>query len=221
LNAFVSEDGRRRGLGPALLEDGEGAERLDLTAERILDAALEQFELHGIRRSSVEAIARRAGVTRVTVYRRFPRKEALVDAVTVREARRMIAAADAHITGLADAEERAVEGVVFLLQRLRDHALTRRLLATEPESVLRSLTVDAGPVLALATAYVTAQIRRGQSEGAFAAYDPEPVAELLARFAHSLLLTPRAAIDIDGEASLREFAHAQVAPILRRGGGGG
>jgi AcrR family transcriptional regulator len=220
LDAFVSDDERRRGLGPALLEDGEGAERLDLTAERILDAALEQFESQGIRRTSVEAIARRAGVTRMTVYRRFPRKEELVNAVTVREARRMIAATDARITAIADAEERAVEGVVFLLQRLRDHALTQRLLATEPESVLRSLTVDAGPVLALATAYVAAQIRRGQEEGAFAAYEPEPVAELLARFAHSLLLTPRAAIELEGEASLREFARAQVAPIVRHGGGG-
>jgi AcrR family transcriptional regulator len=191
-------------------------ETLDLTGERILDAALEQFEAEGIRRSSVEAVARRAGVSRVTVYRRFPRKESLVGAVVAREASRMIAAADAHITAIPDAETRAVEGFAFLLQRLREHELTRRLIAIEPEGVLSSLTVEAGPVLALATRYVAQQIRRGQQEGAFPAYDPEPVAELLVRFAHSIVLTPRASVELDGEDAVREFARAHVNPILRR-----
>jgi AcrR family transcriptional regulator len=191
-------------------------EPLDLTTERILDAALEQFEESGIRRSSVEAVARRAGVSRVTVYRRFPRKQSLVNAVAAREATRMIAAADEHITGIPDAETRTVEGFVFLLQRLREHELTRRLIAIEPDSVLTSLTVDAGPVIELATRYVAQQIRRGQEEGAFPAYEAEPVAELLARFAHSLVLTPRALVDFDDTEAVREFARAHVAPILKR-----
>ena len=191
-------------------------EPLDVTTERILDAALEQFEVAGIRRSTVEAVAQRAGVSRVTVYRRFPRKESLVNAVAAREASRMIAAADEHITAITDAETRTVEGFVFLLQRLRDHQLTRRLIAIEPESVLSSLTVDAGPVLELATRYVAQQIRRGQEEGAFPAYDAEPVAELLVRFGHSVVLTPRAVVDFDDTEAVREFARAHVAPILKR-----
>jgi AcrR family transcriptional regulator len=189
---------------------------LDLTAERILDAALEQFEAEGIRRSSVEAVAQRAGVSRVTVYRRFPRKDSLVNAVAAREASRMIAATDEHITAIEDAETRTVEGFVFLLQRLREHELTRRLIAIEPQSVLSSLTVEAGPVLELATRYVAAQIRRGQREGAFPAYDPEPVAEMLVRFAHSLVLTPRAALALDDEDEVREFARDHVTPMLKR-----
>jgi AcrR family transcriptional regulator len=205
LNDFVTSLGRP-----------EEVEPLDITSERILDAALEQFEEEGIRRSSVEAVARRAGVSRVTVYRRFPRKESLVNAVAAREASRMIAATDAHITEISNAETRTVEGFAFLLQRLREHELTRRLIAIEPESVLGSLTVEAGPVLELGTRYVAQQIRRGQHEGAFPDYDPEPVAELLVRFAHSLVLTPRAAIELDGDEAIREFARAHVTPILKR-----
>lgn len=197
-------------------EVAEAVEPLDLTTERILDAALEQFEADGIRGSTVEAVARRAGVSRITVYRRFARKEALVNAVAAREASRIIAATDEHITPIPDAETRTVEGFVFLLERLREHELTRRLIAIEPESVLGSLTVEAGPVLEVAVRYVAQQIRRGQEEGAFAAYDPEPVAELLVRFAHSLVLTPRAAVDFDDPEGVREFAGAHVTPILRR-----
>jgi hypothetical protein len=129
----------------------------------------------------------------------------------------MIAAADEHISAIPDAETRTVEGFAFLLQRLREHVLTSRLIAIEPESVLGSLTVDAGPVLELATRYVAQQIRRGQDEGAFPAYDAEPVAELLVRFAHSLVLTPRAALELADERAVREFARAHVTPMLKRG----
>ena len=195
----------------------EALEPLDVTGERILDAALEQFEAEGIRRSSVEAVARRAGVSRVTVYRRFPRKDSLVNAVAAREASRMIAATDEHITSIPDAETRTVEGFVFLLQRLREHELTRRLIAIEPESVLGSLTVEAGPVLELGVRYVAQQIRRGQEEGAFPAYEAEPVAELLVRFAHSLVLTPRATTPLDDEEAVKDFAREHVTPMLKRG----
>ncbi|MFL5870701.1 MAG: TetR/AcrR family transcriptional regulator [Solirubrobacterales bacterium] len=192
------------------------AETLDPTTERVLDAALEQFERDGIRRSSVEAIARRAGVTRVTVYRRFPRKDALVRAAVAREASRMIAEVDRRTSGIPDAEERTVESFVLLVELIRDHPLTRRLLATEPDSVLKALTVDAGPLVARGTEYIAAQIRRGQSDGSFSDYDPEPVAEILSRFAHSLVLTPRAVVDLDDANEAREFARAHVAPILKR-----
>jgi AcrR family transcriptional regulator len=191
-------------------------ESLDPTTERVLDAALEQFARKGIRRSSVEAVAQRAGVSRITVYRRFPRKEALVEAVVLREVNRLIAEADERTAPIADAEARTIEGFVLLVGRIRDHPLTRRLLAVEPESLLRSLTLDAGPVIALGTEYIAGQIRRGQREGALADYEPEPVAEILARFAHSLLLTPDAAVDLGDEAAARRFAQAHLAPILRR-----
>jgi AcrR family transcriptional regulator len=222
LTAFVTGEGEpseTEGFGPALLDQvlSGAVEELDLTSERILDAALDQFEREGIRRSSVESVAQRAGVTRVTVYRRFPRKEALVSAVVVREVRRTIAEVDARTAPIADAEERTVEGFVVLLDRVRSHPLTQRLLAVEPEEILRVLTVDAGPVLALGTAYVATQIRRGQREGAFPAYDPEPVAEILARLAHSLLLTPKAVVELDDEAEARAFAREYLTPILARG----
>lgn len=202
------------------VSEREREEQLDLTSERILDAALEQFELEGIRRSSVESVARRAGVTRVTVYRRFPRKDVLVGAVVAREARRLVAEVDARTSTVEDAEARAIESFVQLIGWFCDHALVRRLLATEPESVLRALTVDAGAVVAFGTAYVAEQIRRGQREGAFPAYDPEPVAEIFTRFIQSLILTPDTLGRLDDEAAAREFVSAHVAPMLRRAGDG-
>jgi AcrR family transcriptional regulator len=71
---------------------------------RVLDAAREAFEAEGIS-VSVEAIARRAGVGVGTVYRHFPTKEALFEAIVqtsldgfIVEARRL---ADADDPGAA------------------------------------------------------------------------------------------------------------------------
>ncbi|RIU17472.1 TetR/AcrR family transcriptional regulator, partial [Mycobacteroides abscessus] len=47
--------------------------------DAVLDAARTEFERHGMRRANMDAIARRAGVSRRTLYRRFPTKEALFE----------------------------------------------------------------------------------------------------------------------------------------------
>ena len=43
----------------------------DPTSEAILDAAVVEVEQHGFRRVAIDDVARRAGVSRTTIYRRF------------------------------------------------------------------------------------------------------------------------------------------------------
>lgn len=64
------------------------ADEVDEARARILDAAYDQFCRLGIQRSTMEDVARRAGVSRITVYRRFTTKDALVEQVVRREFRR-------------------------------------------------------------------------------------------------------------------------------------
>jgi AcrR family transcriptional regulator len=198
----------------AALLAGASEETLDLTTDRILDAALEQFRRVGIRRSSVEDVARRAGVTRVTVYRRFPQKDRLVEAVVLRECRRAIAEVDGRISTLDDPVERTVEGFVAMVELVRSHPLLTGLMAVEPESVLRQLTVDGRPVIEIGTAFIAGHIRRSQRDGELPDYDAEPVAEILARLAHSLLLTPQGGIPLDDLKRAREFARLHLTPIV-------
>ena len=56
----------------------------DSTIDRILDAALNVFPRLGVLGSTMEDVARAAGVSRVTVYRYFAGKEGLVTAVCAR-----------------------------------------------------------------------------------------------------------------------------------------
>lgn len=55
-------------------------ENATTTRERILEAALELFIRQGIRKTSVDDVADRAGVTRVTVYRYFSDRQQLIGA---------------------------------------------------------------------------------------------------------------------------------------------
>ena len=69
------------------------------TAERIAQAALEQFTEFGIHRTSIEDIARRAGVSRVTVYRNVGSKDEVIRLVMAREAQRAMKEIDQALTG--------------------------------------------------------------------------------------------------------------------------
>lgn len=93
----------------------------DPTARRILDAALEQFTVFGLRRSSMDDVAKRAGVSRVTVYRRFGTKDALVEQTLLRENSRFFQRLDQAVAALPTMEERVVEGFVVALRHTRAH----------------------------------------------------------------------------------------------------
>lgn len=190
-----------------------GAEPGD-AANRILDAALDAFLDFGIRRSSMAEIARRAGLGVATVYRRYPQKDQLVEALVLRETGRFVAAVDRKVAGAGTAEDVAVEGFVAVVVGVREHPLLRRLLVTEPEVVLPTLTLRGGPVLAIGRGYLTSTIRRLQAERKIPEYDPEPVAEILARLAHSLLLTPEGCIPSEDDEPTRAFARHHIAPLL-------
>ena len=56
----------------------------ETTGKRILDTALELLLEQGIRKTSMDEVAERAGVTRVTIYRHFRDKKELVRAVFLR-----------------------------------------------------------------------------------------------------------------------------------------
>lgn len=183
-------------------------------ANRVLDAAFDTFLDFGIRRGSMAEIARRAGIGVATLYRRYPQKDQLVEAVVLRETGRFVAGVDRGVRGARTAEDVAVEGFVAMVVGVREHPLLRRLLVTEPEIVLPTLTLRGGPVLAIGRGYIAGVIRGLQANNAIPDYDPEPVAEVLARIAHSLLLTPEGCIPGQDDEATRAFAREHIAPLF-------
>jgi AcrR family transcriptional regulator len=181
----------------------------------LLDGALSAFLDFGIRRANMSEIARRAGISPATLYRRFAQKSDVVSAVGLREVRRFLGEVDKRVDIAATAEEQIVALFVGFLGGLRRNKLLTRLLDTEPEMVLPLLTVRGAPVLALGRDYLADVITRLQAAGALLDYDPLPVAELLARLALSLALTPQTTIPLHDDEAAREFARQHIVVLYR------
>jgi AcrR family transcriptional regulator len=186
----------------------------DPVAEKILDAAFEQFHLLGIRRSSVEDIAKRAGVGRVTVYRRFENKEQLVQSLLLRETQRAVERVDARTSEPDSVEDRMVESFVAAMHEVRTHPLLLALLRTEPETILPLLTVKASLGLAFARTYVANKLQEGREALGLPAANLDPVAEVFARLSLSMLLTARTAIPVENDDDAREFARRHLLPMV-------
>ncbi|MBY8862653.1 TetR/AcrR family transcriptional regulator [Nocardia sp. CA2R105] len=191
----------------------------DRNQATVLDAALLAFLDFGIKRTSMVEVARRGGLSLATLYRRFAGKSDLIQAVGLRQAREFIVQVDTvvqrQIDSEADAEEQIVELFVAFQDGLRSNRLLDRLLTTEPEMVLPYLTVRGAPVIELGRDYLAEFIERLQREGKLAQYDPLPLAEMIARTALSMALTPQTVIPLDDDAAVRRFARDHVVPGFR------
>ncbi|MFI0354803.1 TetR/AcrR family transcriptional regulator [Actinomadura sp. 9N407] len=220
MNTGPGEPGQADGLVLSELLAGPAATvPLSPQVDRILDAALELFETFGLRRTTMDDVARASGLGRATIYRRFPGKNDLVTGVLLREARRFFAELDRSVPADATLQERLVEGFATTLRISREQRLFHRLLVLEPELLLPHATERAGPLLAAARGYLARRLRAAQRQGDAGDFDPEVVAEILIRLTHSLLLTPAGHIPLDDEGA-RAFALRYLSPMVGRSAAG-
>lgn len=200
---------------PAVLAQVDNPDEI---TTRILRAALEQAELLGIRRSTMDDVARRSGVGRATLYRRFPTKSALNDAIVLSEVRRFLEGSALARSHGATFEDRIVYSTVFTVTFMREHALLKKLLRTEPETILPSLTIDAGAILDFATDQSVAMLR-DELYGATTTTAAQErhlrtVAELQTRLTLSFIVTPHTSINLATLDEAREYVRDYLMPMI-------
>ncbi|GAB1511435.1 TetR/AcrR family transcriptional regulator [Actinophytocola sp. KF-1] len=202
-------------LERAYIDAVERVDDMDETRARILDAAYDQFCRTGIQRSTMEDVARRAGVSRITVYRRFATKDALVEHVVRREFRRYFDQFLVEIEQAGTAADRVVLGFVSSLRAIRRNPLIGGLLDVEPDLLVPSMISDGGHTLATVRRFVAGQLRREQGAGNVPAeLDTELVAELMVRLSASFLAIPSQVVDLDDEEQLADVARRFLVPML-------
>jgi AcrR family transcriptional regulator len=118
--------------------------------DRILDAAIDVAIDHGIARLSVGDVARRAGLSRQTLYKYFPSKQALVAEAVLREAGEIVRRVIEAAVPFDDPRDALEAGFLATLRLTREHPLLDRLVRTEPGSLLPLLTSAEGPVMSAA-----------------------------------------------------------------------
>ncbi|WP_069166949.1 TetR/AcrR family transcriptional regulator [Nocardia altamirensis] len=182
--------------------------------EKLLESALSAFLDFGIKRTSMGEIARRAGISPATLYRRFESKNELVEAVSVREAQRFVAMIDKQVQAVSGTEDQLVEIFVAFITAIANNELLRRLLRTEPDLILPKLTTDAGPIVAVGRGYLAEKLRELRATEVTHDFDADLVAEIMARLALSLALTPDGLIPVSDRDSAREFARRTLLPMV-------
>ncbi len=179
--------------------------------ERMLDAARAEIVSHGIARTSVAAIAERAGVSRPTLYRQCGDKDQIVAAVAQREVVDFFTRASFIIAGLRSSQEKLIEAFVMGMREAREHPVVRALRDFETDSFTRRLVeMDTPPyrsVISVAAALL--------SDGNHSTSVMETTLDLSLRITATFLISPSPYSPAGDDDSARAFAHRYLLPILQ------
>ena len=181
---------------------------------RVLDAAVVCLGRWGVAKTSLDDIAREAGVSRATAYRLFPGgKDTVLDATVATELARFATALGERLAGAEDLEELLVAGITFASRHLAGHAALQYLLVHEPEQVLPHVSFGhLDQVLAAASTLVAPHLTRFVGDEL-----AERTGEWVTRLVLSHGQAPSPAWDLTDEASTRAFVATFVLPGLPAG----
>jgi AcrR family transcriptional regulator len=165
-------------MTPVKVTDDTTAAILDATRAAILD--------FGVRRTTLSDVARRAGVSRMTVYRRYPDVQALLRELMTREFSELLTRLDASVEG-PDGRSRLVIALVEGVRALRAHPLFRKVLTAEPDLLLPYLVERVGGTQRAGLALIEREIETGQADGSIRAGDPQVMAHAILLVAQSFV----------------------------------
>lgn len=182
----------------------------------LLDAARACVAERGISRTTVADVARRAGASRMTVYRAFPDASTLWSSLLTREVRMIVAEAEASAAALPTARERLIEATAFAVAALRSDPVFRRVIELDGDRLLPYLTTRRGHAQEIAIAAVRRYLSAGRKDGSIREVRGDAVARLFELVVRSLVTASPALVDdaatpaIDAE--LRRMLDAWLRP---------
>jgi AcrR family transcriptional regulator len=161
----------------------------------LLDAARACVAERGIARTTVADVARRAGASRMTVYRAFPDASTLWSSLLTREVGMIVAEAEAAAAALPTARERLIAVTAAAVTALRNDAVFRRVIELDGDRLLPYLTTRRGHAQELALAAVRRHLAAGRKDGSIREVRGDAVARLLELVVRSLVVASPGLVD--------------------------
>ena len=182
---------------------------------RILQAAHHCFSHYGFQKTSMEDIAREAGVSRGSVYRHFPDKDSLFRAVSQQQAEAFLDEMQHRTARIADLGGQIDEIARMTLEYLRDDPINAAMARTDPDAFARAITTGGFELLAMATEAVVPLVEAAVERGEVRAdLDTRRGAEWITRIVFSLVSTPSVTFDRDDPAQRQAFLRDFLVPGL-------
>ena len=176
---------------------------------RVIDGTLTCLARHGTAKTTVDDIARQAGLSRATVYRVFPGgRDEILSAVVDTEMARLFSALGVRLGEANDLTEALVSGIVEASSRIRNHAALAYLVAHEPEMVLGHLAFDeSNRLLTTASGFTAPFLARWMRPA-----EAERVAEWATRIVLSYAIAPSPHTDLTDSADAERLVSTFVIP---------
>ncbi|AGM27633.1 putative TetR-family transcriptional regulator [Mycobacteroides abscessus] len=157
---------------------------------RILDAAEECLLEHGYEARLHALIAKKAGLSRPTVYKHVGDQAAIIEALFHREFLRFGEMLEPVFATAKNPRTGFIDAIVRIVQHGRHHPLLQKGLKENPEQVLPYLTVKARPFIDQTTILLAPYFRQLLTDEQLASINVKAAAEWSFRIAASLLVTP-------------------------------
>jgi AcrR family transcriptional regulator len=162
--------------------------------DALLDAARACVAERGIARTTVSDVARRAGASRMTVYRCFPDAASLWSSLLTREIAGIVAAAEAEAASLPTARQRLIDAALRAIAALRDDPVIRRVIEIDGSRLLPYLTVR-GHAQEIAIAAVREHLAAGRRDGSIRDLNEPAGARLVELLMRGLVTASPALVD--------------------------
>ncbi len=153
--------------------------------DRILDAAADCVLAYGVDRVTLAEIARRAAISRPTVYRRFPDARSILGALLTR---RITAALDA-VPSDGVGRRPLVERIVGVARRVRRDDVIMSVLHQAPDLAMFYLSERLGTSQQILLDTVAGEIKSAQDEGSVRSGDERQLAAMSLLITQSTILS--------------------------------
>jgi AcrR family transcriptional regulator len=173
--------------------------------DEILAATRASVLAVGVRRTTLSDVARRAGVSRMTLYRLVPDVTALILEVMSREFAALLGEAEQAASRRRSARARLCATVATVARRLPDEPLFRRVIDVDPELLLPYLTDRVGTTQRLAFMHVRRMLADGQRDRSVRGGDLDAMAMALVVAVSAFVISARLLDDVGRAAAFAEL----------------
>ncbi|GAA2562135.1 MULTISPECIES: TetR/AcrR family transcriptional regulator [Streptomyces] len=198
------------------VSDGAGGSDNDAVHDAVLDAVRDCVLAVGVRRTTLTDVARRAGVSRMTLYRRWPDVRSLVGDLMTREWIGVATGAMPERRPGRTTRDVVVDGLVAAVRALRAHPLFRKILDVDPELLLPYVLDRRGASQEALLELLAEALREGHADGSVRSAPPVRQARSVLLVVQSFALSLRTMTDEDDPDLTSEAFLTELRDLLER-----
>jgi AcrR family transcriptional regulator len=181
--------------------------------DRILDTAEAIYSQPDGLGTTMEDIAKAAGLGRATLYRHFNNRDELLLAVMAREANLIAAKVERKIRHIDTPGEHIIEGMVRAMREMKKSNLFRNVLTAETGSVVNRLIFTSDRMVNIGLEIMLPVVQRAHETGKLKTdMEFELLVEWILRMLSSVLTVPSEQLKTEGD--IRYMLQKTMLPVL-------